>query len=394
MNSSGSFGKGPNGHCADLQVEAAHKEQPRVVGRGEGGPNVSNLTLPRSVSGDAMYVKRIEWIDLVKACSVLLVVFMHATNLMADLAGDTAVAGFLRAFNAVVEPLRMPVFFLVSGMLAASAIHRPWRSSTTRTTGMVYLYVIWMALFIGFQALLGISTPEPVLAVLFAKSGYWYLYAMALFFVIARVLRSQPAWVVVAIALLPNLLRPAVDAVVADTVPGALYTSMAMNLCFFLLGAYFKPVVAGIAARATWLHTLVLGAIALPFAIWWMTNPALAGLTYFPVSVLLLAFGISLAVQVTRDGAPAWAGYLGVRTLPIYVWQWPVIFLAAAVVPNWALGHPLAQVGFPLGITALVALTSVWLHKQPSFRHFFTAPSWILSPYVRIAPAATVTAGR
>ena len=40
---------------------------------------------------------------------------------------------------------------------------------------------------------------------------------MALFFVIARLLRSQPAWVVVAVALLPNILRPLTDQVVGPT---------------------------------------------------------------------------------------------------------------------------------------------------------------------------------
>ena len=356
---------------------------------------MANLTLPIHVRGNLIFVgKRIEWIDLVKACSVLLVVFMHATNSLADLAGATAVAGFLHTFNAVVEPLRMPVFFLASGMLAASAVHRPWRASTSRTTGMIYLYVVWMALFIGFQALLGISTPEPVLAVLFAKSGYWYLYAMALFFVIAKLLRNQPAWVVVAVAVVPNLLRPAVDHIVAGVVPGALYTSMAMNLCFFLAGAYFKPVVASLASRATWAHTIILGAVAIPFGVWWMTNPELAGRTYFPVSLLLLAFGISLAVQVTRNGAPAWARYLGARTLPIYVWQWPVIFLAAALVPSGALTHPLLQLAFPVALTALVAVSAVWLHARPALRHLFTAPQWALSPSVSLPTPAPATAER
>lgn len=354
-----------------------------------------NLTFAPNSTGHPPWVKRIEWIDLVKACSVLLVVFMHATNTLSDLVGPSGVGTFLHTLNATIEPLRMPVFFLVSGMLAASAIHRPWRASSNRTVGMVYLYVVWMALFMGFQAVLGISVREPVIAVIFAKSGYWYLYAMALFFVIARLLRSQPAWVVVAVATVANLLRPLVDQFVAEVVPGALYTSMAMNLCFFLVGAYFKPIVAGLAQRTTWTHTIALGAVAIPLDIWWMTNPALAGRTYFPVSVLLLAFGISLAVQVTRNGAPAWAAFLGARTLPIYVWQWPVIFLAAAVVPGGALGHPLVQLGFPVAITAIVGITAVWLHKQPSLTHLFNAPQWLLQPAaVRISAPAPVTAGR
>mgnify|MGYP003584413602 CR=1 FL=1 len=339
--------------------------------------------------------RRIDWIDLVKATSVLLVVFMHATNTMADLAGDTAVAGFLHTVNAVIEPLRMPVFFLVSGMLAASAIKRPWRSSTSRTTGMFYLYTVWMLLFMGLQALFGMSIGEPVWAVLFAKSGYWYLYAIALFFIIARLLRNQPAWVVVAVALVPNLLRPFVGMFFEGVVPGSLYTSMAMNLVFFLAGAYFKEVVAGIAEKATWTHTIVLGAVAIPFGVIWMTSEAMIGQTYLPVSLLLMAFGISLAVQVTRNGAPKWATFLGARTLPIYVWQWPVLFIVTLLLPGAALAHPLLQLLFPFAITALVGVTAVWLHGQTWTKHLFTAPRWVTHPQdLRLRTPEAVTVGR
>lgn len=339
--------------------------------------------------------RRIDWIDLVKASSVLLVVFMHASNMLADLAGPSAVAGFLHTFNALVEPLRMPVFFLVSGMLAASAVKRPWRDSTSRTSGMVYLYVVWMALFLGMQALFGVSVGEPVWAVLFARSGYWYLYAMALFFVLAKLLRNQPAWVVLAVALIPNLLRPVVAQFFEAVTPGSLYTSMAMNLCFFLAGAYFKDIVASVAERATWAHTVVLGLVAVPFGVVWMTSPALIGHTYFPVSLLLVAFGISLAVQVTRDGAPAWATFIGARTLPIYVWQWPVIFLVSLLLPGAALAHPIAALLFPFLVTAIVGVTAVWLHGQPFTRHLFTAPDWVRHPgSLRLRTPEAVTAGR
>lgn len=339
--------------------------------------------------------RRIDWIDLVKASSVLLVVFMHATNTLVDLVGPTGVGAFLHTVNAVVEPLRMPVFFLVSGMLAASAVKRPWRASTSRTSGMIYLYVLWMALFLGMQTLFGLSVGEPVWAVLFAKSGYWYLYAMALFFVIAKLLRNQPPLVIVAVALLPNLLRPFVGQFFDAVVPGSLYTSMAMNLFFFLLGVYFKDVVAGIAQKATWTHTVVLGAVSIPFGVWWMTNPALIGQTYFPVSVLLVAFGISLAVQITRNGAPAWAAFVGARTLPIYVWQWPVLFLVATFLPGAALAHPLLQLLFPVTVTAVVGVTAVWLHGQTWTKHLFSAPAWVTSsPQIRLRTPETVTVGR
>ena len=341
---------------------------------------------------------RIEWIDLVKASSVLLVVFMHASNTLVDLGGPTWVTTALLTFNHLVEPLRMPVFFLVSGMLAASAVHRPWRASTNRTLGMVYLYVVWMLVFFGFTALLGASHSDPLGSILFAKSGYWYLYAMALFFVIARLLRNQPAWAVVAGALVLNLLRPFTDEFFGGLVPGSLYTSMTMNLGFFLMGAYFKDLVGDVAARTRWPHTIVLGVLSAGAGWIWLYTPEAIGQSYLPLSILWVAFGVSLAVQITRDGAPGWARYVGARTLPIYVVQWPVLFVVA-LIPGSFLTAIWVQAVFPLVVTGGVAALALGLHNLPLAKTLFTAPEWVTEPHSVLARSAaatpvSVTAGR
>lgn len=324
--------------------------------------------------------QRIDWIDLVKATSVLLVVFMHASGSLFDIAGDTTVSAFLLKLNHAIEPLRMPVFFLASGMLAASAIARPWSQTTKRTLGMVYLYVLWMTLLMALKLLFGVTTADPLADILFAKSGFWYLYAMALFFVIARLLRNQPAWLVVVVALVPNLLRPATQIFFEDLIPGSLATSMAMNLGFFLLGAYFKETVGAMARRATWPVVAVLGATAVFTTVVWLNNPANAGQSYLGLSLLWVAAGVGAAALVTRGGAPAWSRYVGSRTLAIYVWQWPVIFLLFELWPRGTLGSPVAQVIFPLALTAVIALSGMWLHNQPRLRVLFNAPDWVLNP--------------
>ncbi|MEZ5184809.1 MAG: acyltransferase family protein [Candidatus Nanopelagicales bacterium] len=349
--------------------------------------------------------QRIEWIDLVKAVSVLLVVFMHASNTLVDLGGTSPVTTALQYFNHLVEPMRMPAFFLVSGMLAASAIHRPWRATTRRTTGMIYLYVTWMLLFFGFIALFGASVTGPGSSILFARSGYWYLYAMALFFVLARLLRNQPAWLVVIVALVPNLLRPATQHFFEGLVPGSMYTSMAMNLAFFLMGAYFKDLIGSLVARTTWASTWIIGAVAIVSGVLWLNAPATAGQSYLLMSLIWVPFGLSLAMQLTRGGAPEWARYVGARTVSIYVWQWPLLFLAAEFVPGAALTGTVAHVLFPLAFTALVAASALWLHSRPALKPLFSAPAWATHPQgVRIpeqlrrrvieAEPATVTAGR
>jgi surface polysaccharide O-acyltransferase-like enzyme len=342
---------------------------------------VSDVTFSWRTAGHPHAVKqRTEWIDLVKATSVLLVVFMHASNTLVGIGGRSAVTSALASFNQLIEPMRMPIFFLVSGMLAASAIRRPWRASTNRTTGMLYLYLTWMLLFWGFISLFGADITGPISAILFAKTGYWYLYALLLFFVIARLLRNQPAWLVVAAAVVPNLVRPLTQEFFSAVAPGTLLTSIAMNLSFFLFGAYFTQFVGSVAAKATMAHTVALGVLATAAGILWMNTPSTAGQSYFVLSVAWVAFGVAVAVQITRNGAPAWSRYVGTRTLPIYVLQWPLLFVAARYVPEAAVGNPVSQVLFPIAFTACVAALALWLHSLPALRPLFKAPSWATEP--------------
>ncbi len=336
--------------------------------------------------------RRIEWIDLVKAVSVLLVVFMHASNTVVDLGGTGAVVTTLQLFNHLVEPLRMPVFFLVSGMLAGSAVRRPWSASTNRTTGMLYLYVLWMVLYFGFITLFGTTVHDPLGSIVLARSGFWYLYAMALFFAIARLLRNQPAWLVVAVALLPNILRPVTDQVLGQFIPGTLFTSMAMNLGFFLVGVHFKDLVAAAAQRATPQHVAALGVLATGAGLAFLRSPQMVGQSLLPLSLLWLGFGVGLAALVTRSGAPQWARYVGGRTLAVYVMQWPVLFVVTSFLPSWTVSHPLTQLAFPFVFTAGVAGLALWLHSLKATAWLFRAPAWVTRPQDLRLPGAPVPA--
>jgi hypothetical protein len=195
-----------------------------------------------------------------------------------------------------------------------------------------------------------------------------------------------------------NLLRPLTDQFLGGLAPGSLYTSMAMNLGFFLLGAYFKDLVGDLAARARWPHTIVLGVLSVGTGWVWLHTPEAIGQTYLPLSILWVAFGVGLAAQITRHGAPGWVRYVGARTLPIYVVQWPVLFVVA-LIPGGALTTIWVQAAFPLVVTGGIAALALWLHDLPLARGLFTAPGWVTEPQQVISRAAaaeptTVTAGR
>lgn len=316
---------------------------------------------------------------------------MHACGNLLDLAGPGEIPVTLQHINQALEPMRMPLFFLVSGILASSAIHRPWRDTAARTSGMLYLYVLWMAGFMGFKLLFAVTSPEPIASILFAKSGFWYLYAVALFFVIARLLRNQPAWVVVGVAIVPNLLRPFTQLFFDSVVPGSLATSMAMNLGFFLLGAYYKDVLIAFAARTTWVSTVLLGAATVVGVSVWLRTPIAVGESYLGLSLLGMAFAISLAAQVTRTGCPGWLRYVSARTLSIYLLQWPVVFLLFEFWPRSTLQSPTAQLVYPVLVTTLIATMAMWLQNRPELRLAFRAPAWVTGRHPVPTPDVEVT---
>ncbi|MFZ4655225.1 MAG: acyltransferase family protein, partial [Methylococcaceae bacterium] len=95
---------------------------------------------------------RIEWMDVIKATAVIVIVLSHAVDLLAPVAGGQPAQTFWQVFMTILEPMRMPLFFMISGMLAASALNRPWNKVRQRTWGMVYLYVLWSVIFFAVVA--------------------------------------------------------------------------------------------------------------------------------------------------------------------------------------------------------------------------------------------------
>ncbi len=134
----------------------------------------------------------------------------------------------------------MPLFFAISGLFAAAALTRPWRVVLRPRVGQnLYLHVLW--LLIGFAVSTAVAVPtfmaperlrDVPAAVATASTGLWYLYALAVYFVLARLTRRWPAAVPVAAA--------AVLAVVSfcGVLPGSGDThSVVENLVWFLAGA-------------------------------------------------------------------------------------------------------------------------------------------------------------
>ena len=193
--------------------------------------------------------KRLEWIDAVKGASILLIVFYHTIIFCLDeeLLGSLYSHKILTMLAMALVPLRVPLFFLVSGFLAASAINkRSWSEVFHgRIANILWIYLVWFILqWLVALLLFNTGNPdvlprEPALSLITlfhdfftAESATWYLYALVLYFIFSKLMHhSKIILVALAVAI----------TIYADTfIDSWNIRSIGQNVIFFVAGYVFK----------------------------------------------------------------------------------------------------------------------------------------------------------
>jgi uncharacterized membrane protein YcfT len=276
-----------------------------------------------AMTHEAPPVERLAWLDVAKGLCILLVVLHHVTSkyVLVVLPPDLAPVGEAWfALNQVLRPLRMPVFFAISGFFAARAVHRPWRLSRTRVASPYYLYAVWSLVYVVVYAVetdmaanRTTSVGELVGELVWASTSAWFLFALAAYFLVAKALAGLPP--------VPVLLAAGALAVATGwmDIEHTNRVSVLTHLGFFLLGAYFPDRVRWWAERPGRVVLALAGGYAAVFG-----STAALGL---PRSVTLIAasavgvpLGLALARRVAEHALVAVPlAWLGRRTLRIYV---------------------------------------------------------------------------
>jgi uncharacterized membrane protein YcfT len=318
---------------------------------------------------------RLAWPDAAKAVCILLVVLGHVTYMHLEESRWYAAAGEPPVWDlvdVVLRPVRMPLFFAVSGFFAARALTRSWRASLRgRVVQNLYLHVLWLLVGFAVGLVSGVATfmaPRHASglpgAALTGSTGLWYLYALALYFVLARATRSLPAAVPVgAAAVLAVLSFAGVFPVSGDT------HSVVENLVWFVAGARFPDLVRRVSARPrpVTFVLVVVALVAVLGAIRVLDLPRVVdAVLEVPTRAGAVLAGILLAVLVVerfpRAASPLLR--LGRRTLPVYALHG--IVLTALHRPLLAVTEPLIGtlphagqlllvVAYPVGLTLAIA---------------------------------------
>lgn len=279
------------------------------------------------------------WIDVLRGASGLLVMMAHAQYFARDAAGpawaaaqDTLLLTLVVKLNLIMSPLRMELMFLLSGMFVAHSLAKgPRRYLAGKLNHVVYPFVVWSLLNFALRESGSVLFKgEPVawgnLAELLLGHAppTWFLFDLALFFLVAPWLRRLPLW-----GVLPALVGLSL---LVHALGDARYADLFYYLAYFLCGDALVRKGRDLSRE---------------------TRPwVLAG------SALCLVAIAVLATQARMD--KTWVGYL-----PVVLGALPSVAVMAAAIARTPLSRPLAYVGrnavvfFVVHFTAFIALVPV-----------------------------------
>ncbi len=288
------------------------------------------------------------WGDALKGVLIVLVVFWHVVmksylqvdwQLGVPIPG-VSIPGVWGLTGDVIWPFLMPLFLLVSGYFAANAFSRPWRVvARTRVLRFFYLYLLWSLIhmaalwaFPDLPTLVPRSLAQFVESVTISPPNTWYLYALALYFLVAKALSRVPAWLVIGAAA---VLSVVVSAGLVEVVSNR--GSLLSNFVFFLLGLHLAPQLRRfVASMRPARAVLFVAAYALVFAAMRLTGTESVPGVWPAVSAAGVAMGLAVAPLIARSrllgtGLAA----IGRRSLPIYLLHMPLLAIADVALVAW-----------------------------------------------------------
>lgn len=272
---------------------------------------------------------RLAWVDVAKGLCILLVVMMHATLGTGEAMGGE---GFLHTVVAFAKPFRIPDFFLLSGLFVGRVIDRDWRLfADRRVVHFAYFYGLWVVIQScakygqivdgggpgAFLAHLALALVEPY-------STLWFIYLLAVFSVVTKLLRRVPAPLLLAGAALlqavpfhaPSYLAEEFCARYVWFVAGYLFAARIFGFAD-QVGRHPRAALAGLAA---WAGTEAVFAFTPSGAAGFPTLASLPGVSLVLGGVGALAI-VATASLLTRAGGPLAAALrtCGERSIAIYL---------------------------------------------------------------------------
>lgn len=324
---------------------------------------------------------RVGWVDVAKGTAITLVVLHHSIIFLEAVGFPMGPIG---KANNVLATVRMPLFFLTAGLFAMSPISGTWRALWSRKIALLlWVYVVWSVIRFAFFNVVPWPLAESdagtwsSLAGIFVlpAGGLWFVYALALFFLVARATRTVSPWILLGVS---GVLSAVVGSGVVSTGVYA-WDNMGMFLVFFLAGCHGRTVLVDVVGRFTIAGCAVVTAVfaAASVASYLMDLQAIPG-----VRLAIGVVGVTGALVVSRFVADSKPGellqYLGRNTMPIYLIHYLFIAAVVAVLPQIGGGSLAVSGVLAVAVTVLATVVSLAVYRvTKNVPALYDAPAWL-----------------
>ncbi|WP_136657911.1 acyltransferase family protein [Nitratireductor sp. XY-223] len=341
---------------------------------------------------------RVVWVDYLKGFCILLVVMLHAVAGVEKAAGAD---GWMHIFIEVSQPMRMPAFFLASGLFFMRGVDKPLgRFIDGKVLHFAYFYVLWLTIQFAFKAPGmaaegGIAAPVANYLLAFVQpfGTLWFIYILPVFFVATRLVRGLPVLLVLAVAVLLQVLPVRTGAVVVDE-----FTSY---FVWFFAGYAYSGKVFALAdfARRNPFTTLTAAAtitVVTYFATSWSAPVALLpewasrfaaaptiAFSMLPVVSLVLGIGgivvlVSLSALLSAFGQAGFIRWCGAHSIVIYLAFFLPMAVTRVVLLKLGIVTDIGTVSLLVWIAAICGpILLFWIVQTTGFGRFlFERPRW------------------
>jgi len=201
---------------------------------------------------------RLRWPDVAKGLSILGVVLLHVSLAVPE-GMDTIAA----QVNRILDPLRMPLFFMVSGFFSAKVFGYTFRDLLLRRLWFFLVpYLVWVPIELWFKFRewqMFNDRPMPGAGkylehIVEGRNMYWFLYALVIFNIVLWASRKLPWWAGILVGFAPILILP----LHADQ---HMVGKAVLYLPAFLLGAHLRHHIRDFSGAATGLRNLTRGSL-------------------------------------------------------------------------------------------------------------------------------------
>jgi len=343
------------------------------------------------MSGNA---SRLEWVDMAKGLSILLVVMMHSAFGVGE---ETGATGYLHWVIAWASPFRMPEFFAISGLFLSQVIARDWaRYADRRIVHYFYFYALWALIHILFKVALGAGDPLMALsyigwAIVEPYGVLWFIYMLGVFSAVTKFLHEirAPHLAVLGFAAVLQMAPIHLGSYIVD--------QFAEYFVYFYAGYVLAPqlfrlvewterhlalATAGLAAWALIETALVFspGFAVMPGAV----NGGLSELPGLHLILALLGAGALcvFAALLTRLPFMDWLRWMGSKSIVIYLAFALPMAVSRTVLMKLGV---ISDTGLLSTIVMVVAIVSplvlYWLVERTGWGKFlFERPAWAHIP--------------